>query len=580
MPRILTTDTNVFALPAGAVVDKRGFVYVNTSSEYGTRKDGKGKYSTHKKKCVGKAVPLESGGRPTHLYANRAYFSLLKKESLPEPPSRPDTISVGLHAIARAVDEQYGLSDMLAESFGPDSACLVMDLACYMVSEESAIFQHFPKWARNHALFSPEPISDSLISAFLKDQLTVSRIEQFKQNWARANPGSGRVYFCYDSTNTNSQAEGVFLVEKGHAKDNPDLRQVNTDYVVRQEDGVPLTFKEFPGSINDMAEAAEMIDFLKKLTDQNLKIVLVCDRGYISGPNVQELDDAGIGFLMLLRSNLVDNRRMISELGAQIKEHQECFIEDFDVYGATHKGKLFGGQKDRYYHLIWSPSLAETNRRTLRNNLAEQEAQLRKAVQRQTSFVENELRRFSWFKLDLQATGSQVPYKGRGRRKAPVDTDTFVIKGFERDYEAINNDIQCCGFYVIVTSDEMSAAEAYREYHKRDCVEKVFRALKSSLGMDCIGVHTAGAIVGKALVWFVASILRSALFLKLASLRKEDRKGFTVPAALDLLDEISAYKDLNTGKYERRYSFTAKQKKILRAVGVKEDSIDALIAGL
>ena len=78
------------------------------------------------------------------------------------------------------------------------------------------------------------------------------------------------------------------LVEKGHAKDDPTLCQVNMDYVVRQGDGLPVTFTTFPGSINDTAEASEMLRFFKDLLDGTDKqdvrpdITMICDRGYLS----------------------------------------------------------------------------------------------------------------------------------------------------------------------------------------------------------------------------------------------------------------------------------------------------------
>ena len=35
--------------------------------------------------------------------------------------------------------------------------------------------------------------------------------------------------------------------------------------------------------------------------------------------------------------------------------------------------------------------------------------------------------------------------------------------------------------------------------------------------------------------------------------KKGDKKSFTVPSIIDLLEEISADRNLNTGKYKRRY---------------------------
>ena len=114
-----------------------------------------------------------------------------------------------------------GLREELLKVFQEEETDLILDLAMYMLTEESAVFQHFPHWGRSHAIFSGSVRSDSYISRFQKESISLSKINQFKEFWAKRAIDDGKLYFCYDSTNTNSQAEGVFLVQKGHAKDDP-----------------------------------------------------------------------------------------------------------------------------------------------------------------------------------------------------------------------------------------------------------------------------------------------------------------------------------------------------------------------
>lgn len=137
-----------------------------------------------------------------------------------------------------------------------------------------------------------------------------------------------------------------------------------------------------------------------------------------------------------------------------------------------------------------------------------------------------------------------------------------------------------CGFYVLVSLKEMTANKALDGYQKRDCVEKVFRSLKSSLGMSKIGCHTDDRIIGKSLIWFVASIFRTVIFEKTSALRKSDKKNFTMTSVIMQLNEIIADKDLNQNTYARRYQFTKRQKEILNSCGVEQTSIDDLISGM
>ena len=155
-----------------------------------------------------------------------------------------------------------------------------------------------------------------------------------------------------------------------------------------------------------------------------------------------------------------------------------------------------------------------------------------------------------------------------------------MLKSFEENQERIHEQLDMCGFYILVTSKEMSALDARMAYAKRDCVEKMFRALKSSLGMDKLGVFSDQSIHGKSLIWFIAAILHSLIFQRLSNLRTNDRKHYTVPASVDLIDEITADRSLDPGCYERRYKLIKRQIDILSSCGIEQSKIDSIIADL
>lgn len=148
--------------------------------------------------------------------------------------------------------------------------------------------------------------------------------------------------------------------------------------------------------------------------------------------------------------------------------------------------------------------------------------------------------------------------RGRGEGAKEVSRPTSRITGYQENTTAIDREIMKAGIIVMVSKDEMTAQEAEDRYHKRDCVEKAFEALKSHLGMDKIDVTTEEAMHGKGCIWFVASILQALLFHGTAELWVKDRKSYTTPRMIDYLEAIEADRDLNTGKYKRRYKLTKK----------------------
>ena len=164
--------------------------------------------------------------------------------------------------------------------------------------------------------------------------------------------------------------------------------------------------------------------------------------------------------------------------------------------------------------------------------------------------------------------------RGRGEGTKEVEKPTVLITGYEDDEAAINREIMKAGIIVMLSRDEMTAQEAEIRYHKRDCVEKAFEALKSHLGMDKISVTTEEAIHGKGLVWFTASIMHALLFNLTDKLRATDRKSYTTESMVDQLEAIKADRELPGHTYKRRYKLTRKQNSILGCFGLSETDID------
>ena len=272
----------------------------------------------------------------------------------------------------------------MIDVFGEKNANLILDLSMYMLIKHSAVFQHFSIWGLHYALFSESAVSDSYISKFLNTSLSHSKINLFKLLWAQKHIGSGKIFFCYDSTNVNSQAQGIYIVQKGYAKDDKTLEQVNTDYIIRQEDGLPLTFTAYPGSIVDISEASEMFKFLKQITERlTFKIILICDRGYISEENLFLMDENNIGFLLLLKANLKDYKDILDEYKNELKYNFKYYNKDVEEFGMTIERKIFGHGPIRYFHLLWSSELATEEEHLIGKNVINKEKLIQNIINRE-----------------------------------------------------------------------------------------------------------------------------------------------------------------------------------------------------
>lgn len=543
----MSVTKQIVNAPDGSLFYGNGYVYYNIESTY----DPSVKYTRNKRLCIGRNIDGKT------MYANANYIALFEKDSLPDSPERADALMVGMPLMLKWAMSESGLASSLLATFDESATRMIIDLASYSLTEQTDAFQHFPAYAFHNAILSDSSVSDSTISRFLRDSIKPSSINHFLDEWAESNAGNGRAYLCYDSTNINCVANGVTLAEMGHAKDDPSKPQVNLEYVVRQEDGLPLVYRDYPGSIVDVTQCSDMIDLIHSLGYQD--IVAICDRGYISKDNILAFDEAGIGFLILLKS--CDNTDvLIKKYGRKIKQKAAAYLDEYDMYGMTVRHRLFGNTGPcRYFHILWSEDVANKGRLRIMKMVSDIEKSLAKMVKKGTHLSIQKQKEYSRY-FDIT-----------------IAPRTRKIKSYERNNDAIDNLVELEGFHILVSSNEMTCSEAIDAYSKRDCVEKSFRALKTNTGMDALRGHSNAADDGRFFILFIASILRAIIFHNTKSMRVKDRKNYTFSAIVKELNKIEAVVDYKTGSYSRRYKLTARQKSILSCAGLKESDVDDFI---
>ena len=171
-------------------------------------------------------------------------------------------------------------------------------------------------------------------------------------------------------------------------------------------------------------------------------------------------------------------------------------------------------------------------------------------------------------------------YKKYFKLEIYEDDGTFICAR-ERT-EVIQEEIDLCGYFVIVTSRQMTAEEALELYKSRDVSEKLFRGDKSYLGNKSIRVYSEESARAKIFVEFVAMIVRCKMYIKLKEeMKKLDKKlnYMTVPAAIKELEKIEMVRQLDN-IYRLDHAVTANQKVILKAFGLDADSIKYFVSEL
>ena len=135
--------------------------------------------------------------------------------------------------------------------------------------------------------------------------------------------------------------------------------------------------------------------------------------------------------------------------------------------------------------------------------------------------------------------------------------------------------LDLCGYFCIITSEKMTAAQALIHYKGRDISEKLFSADKSFIGSKSMRVQTAEALSSKLFIEFIALIVRNRIYnlLKETMLRLETRPNYmTVPAAIRELEKIEMVRR-GEGIYKLDHAVSKRQKTILSAFGMDKDDI-------
>lgn len=533
------------------------YVYYEYARIYNKEK----KYNEPKRTCIGK----RDKEQPGFLYPNEKFLKFFPRELLPierDAGNRSGCIHIGAYLVIRKIISDYQLDEMIARIIGRDAG-LFLDLAAYSIIMEDNAGQYYPDYAYNHALFTNDMriYSDSKVSDFL-NSITVDQRISFLNEWNRHRDHREKIYISYDSTNKTCQAGDIDLVELGHAKEGIETDIFNYSIAYDRNNREPLFYEAYPGSIVDISQLQYTLKKAKSYGYEHVGFIL--DRGYFCKENIGFMDENGYDFVIMVKGM----KSLVSELVLQVQggfeNDRKNSIRAYRVSGTTVKRKLFAtDRKERYFHIYYDDG--------------------KKAYERER------------FEYKIDRMGKKLkelmgePIRPAGDYNKYFDLvywhegqpDEKFMSGIELN-DVINREIKLCGYFVIVTSAKMTAAEALELYKSRDGSEKTFRGDKSYLGAHCERVYSNESIDAKIFIGFVATIIRCRLYtlLKDGSGRMDKKQNYmTVPAAIKELEKIEMLRGADN-EYSLDYAVTATQKTILNAFDMTADNVHKQARGI
>lgn len=538
----------------GIVFKKRGgVVYVEYTYDRVYNPDKK--YNVPKRTTIGRLDENDE----KKMYPNpsfKKYFPDVDLSDHEKNIQHSSMMKIGAYTVLKKIIKDYEL-DKLINSIIGDKSGLFLDLACYSIITEDNVAQYYPAYAYNHALHTDNMYvySDSSISDFLQD-ITVDDSLNFLLAWNDKHDKSEKVYISYDSTNKSCQAGDIEIAEFGHPKDGDDKPIVNLAVAYDCNNKEPLFYETYCGSIVDVAQLPQM---MKKAAGYGYKCLgFILDRGYFSKKNIDEIDKAGFSFIIMLKGKKALVKDIVDKYKDSFENDINCDIPEYGAQGITITRKLYESDEvERHIHLYYSGSKYNSERESLMDSIRREQKILEKYI------------------------GSAVTMpKCFNKHFEAIYHEDGTLMGCMPLKDVIMEELKYCGYFCIITSEEMTAREALRLYKGRDASEKLFRADKTYLGNSTYRTHSREALDSKMFIEFIALIIRNKFYNYLQDKMIKDGKKsnyFSVPAAIAELEKIEALHNMK-GDFTLDHAITKKQRAILSAVGMTARDINNVLS--
>ena len=437
-----------------------------------------------------------------------------------------------------------GAGAALEGALGGARAGRVEAVASYMLAEGN-VLTYLGDFCS--ASTAPAALDDRRASELFPSLAPGARMAFFRA-WVPPQAAGGGLV-AYDVTSFSSYSEGMRDLERGCNRDGERLPQASMAMYTLMDDGTPLFYCTYPGSIVDKAHLPSMMRLNAEL-DVGAGTTFAMDRGFPSVENLKAMRELGLAFLMgaPLRGKAV--RGALEGVRGSLRSSRN-WLPGLGVHGAAVDG-VFWGVRCRLF--VYHD--------------AERAADAQADLQRRLSADEEELSRMG----RIDAAGARR-YRKRGFRVDRAEDGSFAC---ERDHDAVDAMTRDLGLFCLVGSDMgMGPERALEVYRRRGTVEKSFDDLKNHLDMRRMRTRSDAAAEGKMFCAFVGLVARARMWARLAGWARKGRLTFEGVARE--LRKVRAVR--LSGGWRLANPLTKRRREILGLLSVDEAAACAFVEG-
>jgi hypothetical protein len=268
---------------------------------------------------------------------------------------------------------------------------------------------------------------------------------------------------------------------------------------------------------------------------------------------LDQLKDIEYGVLCPDGTDWVDE--MFRKHGSRIKDQQNYYIPEENVYGSRHTVTLF--EKKYFAYLFYDSDRAEEERQTI-----------------------HEVMSFFWEEASARVRYTdkmKAHYAKRAIIVTKVEKDPITGKNYSlaEDTEMIQELLDRTGLFVMLSPVRMEPSEAIRIVRKRDRSEKAFQFLMEHFHLRTTYRHSSNTFRGLMFMAFIADIALASI----SYFESEKLRACTAETIPRIIQELNKYKiERNSdGTWRPGFAMNKDQKAIFTKLGVSEgDAHDAI----
>lgn len=401
-----------------------------------------------------------------------------------------------------------------AWQFGQQTARILFALSVYKLDGGGAMMT-FEDWLPQVWLPEVQPLDGRRLSEMLSS-ITQPQLERYyKLRYDRACKHSDSpVTLSFDSTSISTYSNTINAAAWGHAKQNPELRQVNYMTVCDHATGDVVFACSYDGSINDQTILPEIYLRMKFAGLDLTNNILVTDRGFQSIYNTQTAINLNLKYIQFLslKEGVVK---------VHLQRHKQALCDSI-----AHKDPVLGisaiavpdeWKENTDRDVLKALELKNEGAAKIRQIESETLKSIEKAAQKGEAAVKRVKSSAAELVRKQEEQNSKlidpVQWKKIKRflyenRRAKDDEPVWSIK-----FDELKEAVEVKGCQAIRSNAESNPFVALKLYRQRHIIEQGFNQLKNEVGGSRFEA-TEAAYRGKLFVYTLAQALRMSMLCK------------------------------------------------------------------